>query len=171
MGQWDNCPLSAFRRECIPERGRRRQTVRRQTSDFPRPVFTDTSIVPPLAGGRWCRKAPKGGRQRRHYKFIARRAIHNPQRPKAAVKPENPPANGRSNLRTFYTTFYTTFLHNLRRSRAPFCVWGYSGILLTPCPPLLNYCHILYNKVSACYIKEAASGCFLLKKEGNHVSY
>ena len=40
-------------------------------------------------------------------------AIHNPQRPKAAVKPKNPPANGRSILRTFFYSpfpqpFYTT---------------------------------------------------------------
>ena len=52
--------------------------------------------------GRWA-FLPIGG-----YIRIARRAIHNPQRPKAAVNPKN---------LSFTTLSFTTLLHNLRQSR------------------------------------------------------
>ena len=57
--------------------------------------------------GRWA-FLPIGG-----YIRIARRAIHNPQRPKAAVNPKNLSFTTLS----FTTLSFTTLLHNLRQSR------------------------------------------------------
>ena len=67
-----------------------------------------------------------------------RAAIHNPQRPKAAVKPKNPPARkGRSILRTFLynPSAQPAAIHNPLRPRgASFCTPGREGALCTILP-------------------------------------
>ncbi len=91
--------------------------------------------------GRWA-FLPIGG-----YIRIARRAIHNPQRPKAAVKPKNPPARkGRSILRTF---LYNPSAQSAAKPR-PFAP---QGRVLLHSGPRRALCTILpaYHSIQAGY--------------------
>ena len=68
---------------------------------------------PCLRGGWRAQRAGRGQPQSGLYNSLPGRAIHNPQRPKDAVKPKNlRPQSGRQTLELFPQPFSTTLLHN-----------------------------------------------------------
>ena len=72
-----------------------------------------TSLPTPERGGWRAQRAGRGQPQSGLYNSLPGRAIHNPQRPKDAVKPKNlRPQSGRQTLELFPQPFSTTLLHN-----------------------------------------------------------
>ena len=72
-----------------------------------------TSLPTPERGGWRAQRAGRGQTQSGLYNSLPGRAIHNPQRPKDAVKPKNlRPQSGRQTLELFPQPFSTTLLHN-----------------------------------------------------------
>ena len=72
-----------------------------------------TSLPTPERGGWRAQRAGRGQPPSGLYNSLPGRAIHNPQRPKDAVKPKNlRPQSGRQTLELFPQPFSTTLLHN-----------------------------------------------------------
>jgi|GEM_PF-3995779 len=84
MRLWQDWPLTCP--PPCPLRGTSPASGGRTTRAYIRATYERSAlrsfVVPPLAGGRWCRKAPKGGRLRRHL-YWRRRRPPQPSQPKA----------------------------------------------------------------------------------------